>query len=60
MVGNPGVPVLADLVLKGFDVDPQAALKAMTTSAMLDERILQQPLKNTGTARFQCLIDKHH
>ena len=38
MVGNPGVPVLADLVLKGFDVDAQAALKAMTTSAMLDER----------------------
>ena len=40
MVGNPGVPVLADLVLKGFDVDAQAALKAMTTSAMLDERSL--------------------
>ena len=38
MVGNPGAPVLADLVLKGFDVDKKAALKAMTTSAMLDER----------------------
>ena len=38
MVGNPGVPVLADLVLKGFDVDPHAALQAMTTSAMRDER----------------------
>ena len=38
MVGNPGAPVLADLVLKGFDVDAAAALKAMTTSAMLDER----------------------
>ena len=38
MVGNPGVPVLADLVLKGFDVDAQAALKAMVGSAMLDER----------------------
>ena len=38
MVGNPGVPVLADLVLKGFDVDAQATLKAMTGSAMLDER----------------------
>ena len=38
MVGNPGVPVLADLVLKGFDVDANSALKAMTTSAMLDER----------------------
>ena len=38
MVGNPGAPVLADLVLKGFDVDAAAALRAMTTSAMLDER----------------------
>ncbi len=28
MVGNPGIPVLADMVLKGFDVDKQAALKA--------------------------------
>ncbi len=38
MVGNPGVPVLADLVLKGFDVDTAAALKAMVASAMRDER----------------------
>ena len=38
MVGNPGVPVLADLVLKGFDIDKDKALKAMVTSAMLDER----------------------
>ena len=38
MVGNPGVPVLADLVLKGFDVDTAAALQAMVTSAMRDER----------------------
>ena len=38
MVGNPGVPVLADLVLKGFDVDKDKALKAMVGSAMLDER----------------------
>ncbi|MBR4828406.1 MAG: GH92 family glycosyl hydrolase [Muribaculaceae bacterium] len=38
MVGNPGVPVLADLVLKGFDVDGKAALDAMVGSAMLDER----------------------
>jgi len=38
MVGNPAAPVLADLVLKGFDVDPKAALNAMATSAMLDER----------------------
>ena len=38
MVGNPAVPVLADLVLKGFDIDRGAALRAMVTSAMLDER----------------------
>ncbi|MBQ3632328.1 MAG: GH92 family glycosyl hydrolase [Prevotella sp.] len=38
MVGNPGIPVLADLVLKGFADDAQQCLEAMTTSAMLDER----------------------
>jgi len=38
MVGNPGVPVLADLVLKGFVADTAAALRAMVNSAMLDER----------------------
>ena len=38
MVGNPAVPVLADLVLKGFDIDKEKALKAMISSAMLDER----------------------
>ncbi len=47
MVGNPGIPVLADLVLKGFDVDKQAALKAMKTSAMLDERSMDN-LKKYG------------
>lgn len=40
MVGNPGIPVLADIVLKGFDVDKEAAFRAMKTSAMLDERSL--------------------
>lgn len=40
MVGNPGIPVLADIVLKGFDVDKEAAFDAMKTSAMLDERSL--------------------
>lgn len=47
MVGNPGIPVLADIVLKGFDVDKQAAFKAMRTSAMLDERSLDN-LKKYG------------
>ena len=40
MVGNPGIPVLADLVLKGFVKDKEHAFEAMKTSAMLDERSL--------------------
>lgn len=38
MVGNPGIPVLADLLLKGFVTDKEAAFEAMKTSAMLNER----------------------
>lgn len=38
MVGNPGAIVLADMVLKGFVADKEAAFNAMKTSAMLDER----------------------
>ena len=57
MVGNPGVPVLADLVLKGFDVDAQAALKAMTTSAMLDERSMGL-LKQYGYIPYDLEPDK--
>lgn len=38
MVGNPGVPVLADMLLKGFVEDKEKAFTAMKTSAMLDER----------------------
>lgn len=38
MVGNPGVPVLADIILKNFNVDKEKAFEAMRTSAMLDER----------------------
>ncbi len=38
MVGNPGAIVLADMVLKGFDIDNRAAYDALKTSAMLDER----------------------
>ena len=47
MVGNPGIPVLADIVLKGFDVDKKAAFHAMRTSALLDERSLDN-LKKFG------------
>lgn len=38
MVGNPGIPVIVDIALKGFDVDKKAVLQAAKTSAMLDER----------------------
>jgi predicted alpha-1,2-mannosidase len=38
MVGNPGAVVLADMVLKGYDLDNRAAFEAMKASAMLDER----------------------
>lgn len=47
MVGNPGIPVLADIVLKGFDVDKKAAYQAMRTSALFDERSLDN-LKKFG------------
>lgn len=47
MVGNPGIPVLADIVLKGFDVDKKAAYQAMRISALLDERSLDN-LKKFG------------
>ena len=38
MVGNPGIPVLADIALKGFDVDIPRALEAAVASAQRDER----------------------
>ena len=57
MVGNPGVPVLADLVLKGFDVDKDKALKAMVTSAMLDERSMGL-LKQYGYIPYDLEPDK--
>ncbi|MGL4851759.1 MAG: GH92 family glycosyl hydrolase [Phocaeicola sp.] len=39
MVGNPGVCVVADAILKGYNgFDKELAFEAMKTSAMLDER----------------------
>jgi len=39
MVGNPGIPVVADAVLKDLPgIDAERAFEAMKTSAMLDER----------------------
>ena len=40
MVGSPAIPVLADLVLKGFVEDRETAFQAMKKSALLDERSL--------------------
>ena len=42
MVGNPGVPVLADLVLKGLYPNKEEAFNALKTSMLLDERGLKQ------------------
>lgn len=53
MVGNPGIPVLADIVLKGFDIDKKAAYQAMRTSALLDERSLDN-LKKFGYIPWNC------
>lgn len=42
MVGNSGIPVVADAILKGFDgFDKELAYEAMKASAMLDERGLK-------------------
>ena len=41
MVGNPAIPVLADLVLKGLTTQTADAFEAMKASAMLDERGLK-------------------
>ncbi|MCR4957324.1 MAG: GH92 family glycosyl hydrolase [Prevotella sp.] len=41
MVGNPAIPVLADLVLKGLTKQQDDAFEAMKASAMLDERGLK-------------------
>ncbi len=38
MVGNPGIPVLADAILKGYVKDKERAYTALKNSAMLDER----------------------
>ena len=53
MVGNPGVIVLADLLLKGFVPEErlQEAVKAMRTSSLRDERGLEL-LKQWGYIPF--------
>ena len=46
MVGNPGIIVLGDLVMKGYVKDREAAFEAMKRSAMLDERGMNSLKKN--------------
>jgi predicted alpha-1,2-mannosidase len=38
MVGNPGISIVGDAVMKGYVKDEQLAFEAMKNSAMLDER----------------------
>ena len=47
MVGCPAVPILADLLLKGYVRDSLAAVKAMTSSLLMDERGLDD-MKQLG------------
>jgi len=46
MVGNPAIPVLADLMLKGFDVDRPLAIEAMKQSTGSHRRAYQLLIKN--------------
>ncbi|WP_044118148.1 GH92 family glycosyl hydrolase [Alkaliflexus imshenetskii] len=54
MVGNPAIPVLADAILKGFNIDAEEAYKAIFNTSMLDERGLDL-YKEYGYIPF----DKH-
>ncbi|MDE6085719.1 MAG: GH92 family glycosyl hydrolase [Muribaculaceae bacterium] len=51
MVGNPGVIVMGDLMLKGFVTDTAGVYDAMISSCMLDERCLDK-LKQYGYIPF--------
>ena len=46
MVGNPGIPAMADIVLKGYDgFDKELAYEALKKSAMLGERGMDLRMK---------------
>ena len=47
MVGNPGIPVLADLLLKGFPVNKEEAYEALKQTSMIDIRGVKE-LKEYG------------
>jgi len=63
MVGNPGISVVADAVLKGYNgFDKELAFEAMKNSAMLDERglvFLREygyiPYDKEGEALSKCM-----
>ena len=57
MVGNPGIPVLVDIALKGFNVDKKAVFEAVKASAMRDERGMGL-LKKYGY--IPCDLDPEH
>ena len=38
MVGNPGIPVVVDIALKGYDVDREAVFQAAKASALKEDR----------------------
>lgn len=56
MVGNPGICVLADLFLKGVQMDKNQAFEAMKKSAMLDERGMKE-LKEYGYLPYNVTAD---
>lgn len=45
MVGNPGICILADAILKGYVKDPEVAYTALKNSAMLEERGMGERMK---------------
>ena len=51
MVGNPGVCIMADFLLKGVEMDRDLAYEAMKVSSMLDDRGMKQ-LKEYGYIPF--------
>lgn len=57
MQGNPGVVVLTDLVLKGFDIDAEKAYEAAKGSALADNRSLDL-LKQYGYVPYD--LDPAH
>ena len=57
MVGNPGVPVLVDIALKGFDVDKHAVLDAAKKTQLFGDRGLDL-LKKYGY--LPCDLDPTH